>query len=63
MNKIERIKKIQTYDLDELALIKYPIVRVHYEGFTIDSNALKRIGFIEGFQKAIELLTFKTTEQ
>jgi hypothetical protein len=56
-------RKIPEYDLDELALIKYPIVKVHYEGFTIDSNALKRIGFIEGFQKALELFTFKQQEQ
>jgi Zn-dependent M16 (insulinase) family peptidase len=56
-------KKMPEYDLDELALIKYPIVKVSFEEFTIDSNALKRIGFIVGFQEALELLTFKQQEQ
>jgi hypothetical protein len=59
IDKEQRIK-IPPYNLDELALIKYPIHNVSYEGFTIDNNALKRIGFIDGFKEALELLTFKS---
>lgn len=45
------------YDLEELAYETYPLKAVEIdETCAIDANVLSRKGFIEGFQKAVEIL-------